>query len=108
MVRVYYRGAKAAIICYDICDQLSFNRAKSWVRELRSQEEECKIYFCATKCDTIGKEKQPVPHLDTVKEYARGIQSKFFVTSSKTGTNVCKYFFTEYGIQIILLLVFVL
>ncbi|KAK0162563.1 hypothetical protein PV327_006331 [Microctonus hyperodae] len=52
----------------------------------------CKIYLCATKCDTVGKENEPVPNLDTVKDYAKGIQSKFFVTSSKTGTNICELF----------------
>ena len=31
---MYYRGAAAAIIVYDIQSQASFARAKSWVRDL--------------------------------------------------------------------------
>ena len=32
---MYYRGAKAAIIVYDITSLSSFARAKAWVLELR-------------------------------------------------------------------------
>ena len=39
MSRIYYRGAKAAIVCYDLTDSSSFERAKFWVKELRSLEE---------------------------------------------------------------------
>lgn len=34
---MYYRGAAAAIIVYDITSTDSFNRAKAWVRELQRQ-----------------------------------------------------------------------
>jgi len=34
---MYYRGAAAAIIVYDIQSTSSFDRAKSWVRELQRQ-----------------------------------------------------------------------
>ena len=34
---MYYRGAAAAIVVYDIQSQSSFARAKSWVRELQRQ-----------------------------------------------------------------------
>lgn len=90
MVRIYYRGAKAAIVCYDITDQSSFNRAKYWIRELRSIEETCKIYICATKKDLLDLGRDASPDLDVVENYAAGIQSKFFITSSKTGENIGK------------------
>lgn len=41
MSRIYYRGAKAAIVCYDVTDSSSFERAKFWVAELRQHEEVC-------------------------------------------------------------------
>lgn len=88
MVRIYYRGAKAAIVCYDVTDQSSFNKAKYWIRELRSIEEKCKIYLCATKKDLLRLGHNATPSLETVDNYAAGIQSKFFVTSSKTGENI--------------------
>ena len=34
---MYYRGAAAAIIVYDITRQQSFKTLKNWVEELRSQ-----------------------------------------------------------------------
>lgn len=38
MSRIYYRGAKAAIVCYDITEKASFDRVKFWVQELRKNE----------------------------------------------------------------------
>ena len=90
MVKVYYRGAKAAIVCYDITDSETFERAKFWVREVREVEESCKVYICATKKDILELGRTASPDLETVERYAQGIQSKLFITSSKTGTNVGK------------------
>lgn len=90
MTRIYYRGAKAAIVCYDITNSDTFQKAKFWIRELRSMESECKVYICATKKDILETGATPSPDIDAVKTYARGIQAKFFTTSSKTGENVGK------------------
>lgn len=90
MTRTYYRGAKAAIICYDITKFSTFQRAKYWVRELRSIEENCKVYLCATKKDLCdeGFVSDDPDLQNTVEKYAKGTQTKLFVTSSKTGENV--------------------
>lgn len=93
MTRIYYRGAKAAIICYDVTKFNTFQKAKFWVRELRGIEEECKIYLCGTKKDILSNlDTIAVPDIDIVKNYANGIQAKFFLTSSKTGENVVELF----------------
>ena len=34
---MYYRGAQAAVVVYDITNQESFAKAKSWVKELQRQ-----------------------------------------------------------------------
>ena len=39
MSRIYYRGARGAIVCYDLTDNTSFERAKFWVNELKNNEE---------------------------------------------------------------------
>lgn len=90
MTRTYYRGAKAAIICYDITKFSTFQRAKHWVRELRSIEENCKVYLCATKKDLCdeGFVSDDPDLQNTVEKYAKGTQTKLFITSSKTGENV--------------------
>ncbi|CAH8256614.1 unnamed protein product [Arabidopsis lyrata] len=35
---MYYRGAAAAIIVFDVTNQASFERAKKWVQELQAQD----------------------------------------------------------------------
>lgn len=93
MTRIYYRGAKAAVVCYDITKINTFQRAKFWVRELRSIEQDCKVYICATKKDILEHGVVPSPDIDVAETYASGIQAKFFITSSKTGENVAELFF---------------
>ncbi|XP_014207862.1 ras-related protein Rab-24 isoform X2 [Copidosoma floridanum] len=88
MTRTYYRGAAAAIICYDVTEAEFFNKAKFWIRELRSVEENCKIYLCGTKKDLLSDTCQANPSLETVREYAESMRIKLFITSSKTGENV--------------------
>jgi Ras-related protein Rab-5C len=34
---MYYRGAAAAVIVYDITSEESFTRAQTWVKELQQQ-----------------------------------------------------------------------
>lgn len=49
---MYYRGAQAAIVVYDIQNQDSFQRAKTWVKELHKQvsgqliNKFKNVYFC--------------------------------------------------------------
>jgi len=38
MSRIYYRGARAAVVCYDITEKSSFARLSFWVEELRKNE----------------------------------------------------------------------
>ncbi|XP_048508602.1 ras-related protein Rab-24-like isoform X2 [Athalia rosae] len=92
MSKIYYRGAKAAIVCYDATNINSWNRARFWVRELRSVEEECIVYICGTKKDLIDGGEAANPDIDIVEKYANGIQSKFYLTSSKNGENVAELF----------------
>lgn len=37
---MYYRGAQAAIVVYDILNQDSFQRAQTWVNELQRKVRE--------------------------------------------------------------------
>ena len=45
MSRIYYRGARGAIVCYDLTDKTSVERAKFWVNELKNNEE-VSIFRC--------------------------------------------------------------
>ncbi|XP_003217583.1 ras-related protein Rab-24 isoform X1 [Anolis carolinensis] len=93
MSRIYYRGAKAAIVCYDLTDSSSFQRAKFWVNELQNFEENCRIYLCGTKSDLLDEDrrKREIDFHD-VQDYADEIKAELFETSSKTGQNVDELF----------------
>ncbi|XP_056431007.1 ras-related protein Rab-24 isoform X2 [Hyla sarda] len=93
MSRIYYRGAKAAIVCYDLTDCSSFERVKFWVNELQSCEEHCQIYICGTKSDLVENDKnmRQVDFHD-VQDYADEIKAHLCETSSKTGQSVDELF----------------
>ncbi|XP_061473590.1 ras-related protein Rab-24 [Rhineura floridana] len=93
MSRIYYRGAKAAIVCYDLTDSSSFQRAKFWVNELQNFEENCRIYLCGTKSDLLDEDRRRRGmDFHDVQDYADDIKAELFETSSKTGQNVDELF----------------
>ncbi|XP_068601159.1 ras-related protein Rab-24 isoform X2 [Brachionichthys hirsutus] len=89
MSRIYYRGARAAIVCYDLTDSGSFQRAQFWVKELQTCEEHCKIYLCGTKNDLLEADRslRQIDYHDT-QDFAEEIGAQHYETSSKTGSNV--------------------
>ena len=55
---MYYRGAAAAIVVYDITNKESFNGAKSWVKELqRRGDPNVVIALAGNKADLQNKRK---------------------------------------------------
>ncbi|XP_038070664.1 ras-related protein Rab-24-like isoform X2 [Patiria miniata] len=94
MSRIYYRGAKAAIVCYDLTDGTSFDRAKFWVEELKRNEEFCKIYLSGNKFDLVenDKSRRQVDY-HSVTDYAEELKAEVFETSSKTGHQIKELFF---------------
>ena len=57
---MYYRGAAAAIIVYDITRQSSFQTLKAWVRELQQLgPENIVIAVCGNKSDLEDKRVRP-------------------------------------------------
>lgn len=91
MSRIYYRGASAAVVCYDLTDAASWERAKFWIREVRGHEENCKVYLCGTKKDLLEQRDRGMDHYDSI-DYADSVGAKVFETSSKTGENVDELF----------------
>ncbi|KAG7271929.1 hypothetical protein CRUP_027432 [Coryphaenoides rupestris] len=67
---MYYRGAQAAIVVYDITNEESFVRAKNWVKELQ---------------------RQASPNIDA-QSYADDNSLLFMETSAKTSMNVNEIF----------------
>lgn len=50
---MYYRGAAAAIVVYDITSTSSFNRAKTWVKELQRQGSQDVVIALAGKSSFV-------------------------------------------------------
>ncbi|XP_022715431.1 ras-related protein RABF2a-like isoform X2 [Durio zibethinus] len=63
---MYYRGAAAAIIVYDITNQASFERAKKWVQELQAQGNPNMVMALAgNKADVLDARKVAAEDLAT-------------------------------------------
>lgn len=83
---MYYRGATAAIIVYDVTNPSSFEGAKSWVKELqRRGDPKVVIALAANKADLEHKRKVPIAEGD---EYAQDNGIIHMQTSAKTGMNI--------------------
>merc|ERR1712080_211240 len=92
MSRIYYRGAKAGIVCYDLTDDASWDRARFWVQEIKGHEEACKIYLCGTKCDLLENGKERAIDKYDIDDYAETINADVFETSSRTGEKISELF----------------
>jgi len=90
MTKIYYRGAGAAIICYDLTDADSFGRANFWLSELKLNVQNCAVYLVGCKLDMIesGERKRAIAY-DDVKRFAdtSGVRA-VFETSAKSGAGV--------------------
>ncbi|KAI8075318.1 ras family-domain-containing protein [Gongronella butleri] len=99
---MYYRGAQAAIVMYDVTKESTFQRAKMWVRELQRQAPANivitlvgnKIDLCDddenTTNDDVDEQRQISS--DDAERYARESALLFFETSAKNNINVDKVF----------------
>jgi len=87
---MYYRGASAAIVVFDITNRDSFNRAKSWVKELQRQgNPNIVIALAGNKSDLSGKRKIEA---DEAQQYADENGIMYMETSAKTAANVNELF----------------
>ncbi|PPS01825.1 hypothetical protein GOBAR_AA18839 [Gossypium barbadense] len=84
---MYYRGAAAAIIVYDMTNQASFERAKNWVQELQAQGNPNMVMALAgNKADLLDARKE-------AQTYAQENGLLFMETSAKTASNVNELFY---------------
>lgn len=89
---MYYRGAAAAIVVFDITKKDTFNGAKSWVKELqRRGDPNVVIALAGNKADMESKRKVQT---EEAQQYAQESDIIYMETSAKTALNV-KNLFTE-------------
>ncbi|XXG68850.1 hypothetical protein AAC387_Pa06g1850 [Persea americana] len=88
---MYYRGASAAIIVYDMTNLASFTRAKNWVQELQAQGNPNMVMALAgNKSDLVGARKVTA---EATQAYAQENGLFFMETSAKTARNVNDIFY---------------
>jgi len=87
---MYYRGAASAIVVYDLTNRRSFDRAKSWVKELQRQgNPNIVIALAANKLDLEASRQVEIVE---AKQYAEENGCIFMETSAKTNHNVTQLF----------------
>ena len=84
LVPMYYRGADAALIVYDIGDETSYDLAKRHVKELKENSDVKVIAFIGNKCDL---KKRMVNEVDS-KKYALSHDLIYIETSAKLNINI--------------------
>ncbi|KAL3854142.1 hypothetical protein ACJMK2_013420 [Sinanodonta woodiana] len=88
LVPMYLRGAKAALLVYDVTSLESFKLAGKWLKELHCHcAEDTVMMLIGAKCD-MPSAVDP----STAQEFAAKNGMLFMETSSKTGHNVDKVF----------------
>jgi small GTP-binding protein len=87
---MYYRGAAAAVVVYDITSVESFEGAKRWVTELKGMQSPGVIIALAG--NKVDQESRRVIDTETAASFARDEGILFMETSAKTGQNVIDLF----------------
>lgn len=87
---MYYRGAAAAIIVYDVSRDSSFKTVRDWVNELKKNASpQIVLAIAGNKCDL--EDLREVNKKDA-EEYAKEINAIFIETSALTAVNVPELF----------------
>eukprot|EP00891_Asterochloris_glomerata_P006442 jgi/Astpho2/6442/Aster-08287 len=87
---MYYRGASAAVIVYDITSSESFKKAQDWVKELQRQgTPNMVISLVGNKAD-LESARQVTQ--DEAKSYAEENGLFFWETSAKSNSHVSELF----------------
>lgn len=87
---MYYRGAQAAIVVYDISNKETFQKAQTWIKELQRQANpNIVIALAGNKLDLANKR---AVSYEEAKQYADETGLLFMETSAKTAANVMDIF----------------
>ncbi|KAL5469452.1 hypothetical protein EMCRGX_G030707 [Ephydatia muelleri] len=90
MAPMYYRGANAAIIVYDITSEKSFEEAKRWISELKGQTDESMVMcVVGNKCDLSERRAVSVQKGENL---AQDIGAQFLETSASENVGIKEVF----------------
>ncbi|CAF0869149.1 unnamed protein product [Didymodactylos carnosus] len=87
---LYYRDSNGAILVFDITDEDSFERVKSWTKELRRiLGNDCVLCIVGNKID-LEKDRH-VP-MQIAEDYAKSVGAKLYHTSAKSNKGIEELF----------------
>eukprot|EP00298_Acanthocystis_sp_HF-20_P004307 c14646_g1_i2.p1 GENE.c14646_g1_i2~~c14646_g1_i2.p1 ORF type:complete len:134 (+),score=47.15 c14646_g1_i2:128-529(+) len=93
MSKIYYRGAGAAIICFDLTNAETWRKVRFWVDEILKHEQECKIFIVGTKGDLLDNSAFQAVSLSEIEPFCHSIGSQgYFQTSAKSNIGVNELF----------------
>ena len=82
---MYYRGARAAFIVYDITNKDTLQNAKFWIREVTKKGEPgCILVLLGNKLDIPNRQIE----YEEVSSFVKIINIMFAEVSAKTGQNI--------------------
>ena len=81
---LYYRGAEACIMVYDVTKKDSFKQLRNWMAAIYEKGEDPLVLIIGNKIDSPDRQVTK----QQGQEYAEMIGALFFETSAKTGQNV--------------------
>jgi len=87
---MYYRGAAAAVVVYDVTSTDSFTKAKNWVKELQRQGNPNMVMALAGNKADLADARQVTA--EEGKAYADENGLSFWETSAKSNQNVSDLF----------------
>jgi small GTP-binding protein len=88
MVPMYYKGAKAIIVAFDVTSVASFDGAKKWMNEIETNTSNILIILMANKIDIENR----LVSKEQAKNFADAKNAQYFETSAKENTNVKEVF----------------
>jgi small GTP-binding protein len=88
MVPMYYKGAKAIIVAFDVTSVASFDGAKKWMNEIETNTSNILIVLLGNKIDIENR----VVSKEQAKNFADAKNAQYFETSAKENTNVKEVF----------------
>ena len=93
LTKMYFKGAEAALVVYDMTDEKSFAKAQKWVKDLEelkvSDQINVLIFLVGNKCDMSSENE-----VSTVQaqEYAKEIGAQHDEVSAKEDIGITSLF----------------
>lgn len=89
VIPMYYKGAKAIIVVFDITNRDSFEGAKKWIEEIEQNNKGTLIFLVANKIDLISKRTISE---ENIKEYTEKKKIEYLECSAKDNLNIQEIF----------------